>query len=149
MTTSSILIGSVGLTKLGYPHRTKSNILGLTDHFIFLILSWSVIFTEIDKFHCVNSVCIRSHSGQHFPAFGLNTERYGVYGVSLRVQSEYEKMRTRITPNTDTFYAGFHSLDTGRKSNVYGAFKRRPKLLLNILRAFNVCPISCILFHKN
>ena len=27
------------------------------------------------------------------------------YGVSLRIQSEYGKMRTRITPNTDTFYA--------------------------------------------
>ena len=44
----------------------------------------------------------------HFPPFGLNTERYFVYFVSLRVQSMREnvgKMRTRITPNTDTFYA--------------------------------------------
>ena len=42
----------------------------------------------------------------HFPTFGLNTERYG---VSLRIQSEcgkmQGKMRTRITPYTDTFYA--------------------------------------------
>ena len=37
-----------------------------------------------------------------FPAFGLNTERYS---VSLRIQSECRKMRTKITPNTDTFYA--------------------------------------------
>ena len=43
--------------------------------------------------HCVKSVRIRSYSGPHFPAFGLNTERY------------CGKMRTRITPNTDTFYA--------------------------------------------
>ena len=28
--------------------------------------------------HCVKSVYIRSFSGLHFPAFGLNTERYGV-----------------------------------------------------------------------
>ena len=28
------------------------------------------------------------------------------YGVSLRIQSECEKMRTRITPITDTFHAG-------------------------------------------
>ena len=28
-----------------------------------------------------------------------------VFGVSLRVQSECGKMRTRITPNTDTSYA--------------------------------------------
>ena len=31
--------------------------------------------------HCVKSVRIRSYSGPYFPAFGLNTERYGVYGV--------------------------------------------------------------------
>ena len=47
---------------------------------------------------------IRSYSGTHFPAFGLNTERYG---VSLRIQSECGKMRSRITPNTDTFYTVF------------------------------------------
>ena len=50
----------------------------------------------------VESVRIRSYSGPHFPAFGLNTERYG---VSLRIQSECGKIRTRITPNMDTFYA--------------------------------------------
>ena len=38
----------------------------------------------------------------YFPAFGLNTKRYG---VSLRIQSKCKKMRTRIIPNTDTFYA--------------------------------------------
>ena len=32
----------------------------------------------------------------------MNTERYG---VSLRIQSEYGKMRTRMTPNMDIFYA--------------------------------------------
>ena len=45
---------------------------------------------------------IRSYSGPHFPAFGLNMERYS---VSLRNQSECGKMRTRITPNTDNLYA--------------------------------------------
>ena len=29
-------------------------------------------------YHCVRSVRIRSYSGPYFPAFGLNTERYGV-----------------------------------------------------------------------
>ena len=38
--------------------------------------------------HCVKSVRIRSYSGLHFPAFGLNTERDG---VSLRIQSECGK----------------------------------------------------------
>ena len=51
---------------------------------------------------CVKSIRIRSYSGPYFPAFGLNTHRYG---VSLRIQSECGKMRTRITSNTDSFYA--------------------------------------------
>ena len=54
---------------------------------------------DID-WHCVKSVGIRSYSGSYFPAFGLNMERYR---VSLCIQSECGKMRTRITPNTDTF----------------------------------------------
>ena len=45
------------------------------------------------KSHCVKSVRIRGYSA-HFSAFG----------VSLRIQSKCGKMRTRITPNTDTFY---------------------------------------------
>ena len=40
-------------------------------------------------------------SGPYFPAFGLNTERYS---VSLRIQSECGKMRTRKTPYLDTFH---------------------------------------------
>ena len=34
----------------------------------------------------------------------IRTE-YGRYGVTLRIQSECRKMRTGITPNTDTFHA--------------------------------------------
>ena len=52
--------------------------------------------------HCVKSVRIRSYSGLYFPAFGLNTKRHS---VSLRIQSECGKTRTRITPNTYTVYA--------------------------------------------
>ena len=51
--------------------------------------------------HCVKSVRIQGFSGPYFPAFGLNMERYS---VSLRIQSECGKMRTRKTPNTDTFH---------------------------------------------
>ena len=50
----------------------------------------------------MKSVRIWSYSGPYFPAFGLNTERYQ---VSLRIHSNCRKIRTRITPNTDTFYA--------------------------------------------
>ena len=31
-------------------------------------------------------------SGPHFPVFGLNTE---IYEINLRIQSEYNKIRTR------------------------------------------------------
>ena len=52
--------------------------------------------------HCTKSVLIRSCSGSYIPVFVLNTKRYG---VSLRIQSKYGKIQTRITPNIDTFHA--------------------------------------------
>ena len=42
-----------------------------------------------------------SYSGSYFPAFGLNTERYC---VSLRIQSEWWKIWTWITPNLEFFF---------------------------------------------
>ena len=47
-------------------------------------------------------VRIWKFSGPYFAAFELNTERYG---VSLRIQYECGKIRTRETLNTDTFHA--------------------------------------------
>ena len=38
----------------------------------------------------------------HFPVFGLNAERYS---HSVQIRENAGKMWTRITPNTDTFYA--------------------------------------------
>ena len=40
--------------------------------------------------HCVKSVRIMSYSGPHFPAFGLNTERYFVtpYSVLMRENTD-------------------------------------------------------------
>ena len=52
--------------------------------------------------YCVKKVRIRSYSGPYFPVFWLNIERYS---LSLRIQSECEKIRTRITRNMDTFYS--------------------------------------------
>ena len=57
---------------------------------------------KIGKISCVKSVRIQSYSDPYFPAFGLNTERYF---LSLRIQSECGKIRTRIAPNTDNFHA--------------------------------------------
>ena len=62
-------------------------------------------FLRITGNHSVKNVRTRSYSGPHFPAFEMNRERYEVYGVSLRIQSECGKMWTRITPNKDTFGA--------------------------------------------
>ena len=49
-------------------------------HFLMDIL-WIYVFR-----HC------RFISGPHFPVFGLNAE---IYGINLRIQSEYRKIRTR------------------------------------------------------
>ena len=46
-------------------------------------------FYTITKLYCVESVRIRSFSGPYFPAFGVNTKRYGVY---LRIHSKSGKM---------------------------------------------------------
>ena len=56
--------------------------------------------------HCLKSVRYRSFCGSYFPAVRLNTQRYG---VPLRAQSECGKIRTRKTPNTDTFHAVYVS----------------------------------------
>ena len=54
---------------------------------------------KIKNKHYMKSGRIRNYSGTYFPTFGLNTERYS---VTLCIQSECGKIRTRITPNTDT-----------------------------------------------
>ena len=43
-------------------------------------------------------------SGPYFSVFGLNTE---IYGVNLRIQFEYRKIRTRKTPYLDNFQAAY------------------------------------------
>ena len=40
-------------------------------------------------------------SGPYFPVFGLNAE---IYGVNLRIQSEYGKNGPENTPYLDTFH---------------------------------------------
>ena len=50
----------------------------------------------------MKSIRIRGYSGLYFSTFGLNTERCG---VNLLIQSDCGKIRSRITPNTDTSYA--------------------------------------------
>ena len=52
--------------------------------------------------HCVKSIRIWSFSGPYFLAFQLNMERYSVF---LCIQPEWRKIRSRKTPNRDTFLA--------------------------------------------
>ena len=51
---------------------------------------------------------IQSYSGLYFPVFGLDTERCE---ESPRIHSECVEMQTRITPNTDTFYAVYKIIE--------------------------------------
>ena len=83
----------------------NSNKLFLWREFLLSEFDWteSILMAIILFFfqnHCMKSVRIQSFSDPYFPAFGLNTEKYG---VSLRIQSECEKIQTRKTPNADTF----------------------------------------------
>ena len=55
------------------------------------------------KLHCVKRNYFRNISGLYSPAFGLNTE---IYGVNFRIQSECRKIQARKTPSMDTFYEG-------------------------------------------
>ena len=60
----------------------------------------------------MKSVRIRSFFGPYFLAFGLNRERSS---VSLGIQSECRKIRTRKAPNRDTF----HTLGVFTRSREY------------------------------
>ena len=60
------------------------------------------------KVQALHKKClIRVFSWLYFPAFELNTERYG---ISLRIQSKCGKIRTKKTPNMDTFHAAVSTL---------------------------------------
>ena len=92
----------------------------------------------------MKSVCIWSYSGTHFPAFGLNTERYRAF---VPIQSKCGKMWTRITPNTDTFYAmrahsycSFASLKWCGKTHVQHIFFfiNNDKMLSSLLKFINI-----------
>ena len=73
---------------------------------------------QIDM-HCVKSVRILSFSGVYFPAFGL----------TLRIHSECGKIRTRKTPNMDTFHV-VKIFKVGKfQENILGKYKTHVKLI--------------------
>ena len=69
--------------------------------FCFIMIK-TFIIVKIAGFYHIHCVFRVQSSGPYFSIFRLSTERYG---VSLGFQSEWGKMLTRITPNTDTFHA--------------------------------------------
>ena len=71
---------------------------------------WCYELTRIP--HCKKSLRIWSYSGPYSPAFWLTTERYS---VSLCIQSECGKIRTTITPNTETFHELTRIPERGQK----------------------------------
>ena len=86
-----IFIDDYGFQNL-FVYQPKFNTLQLREDKISkCVVSW-----KSNGIHCVKSV------DPYLPAFGLNTESYS---VSLHIQFECGKTRTRINPNTDTFYA--------------------------------------------
>ena len=70
------------------------------------------IFLVGYQVHCVKSVCIRSLSGPHFPAFERNTKRCE---VSLCIQSKCWKIRTRSSE-----YGHFHPVVVKRDASEIG-----------------------------
>ena len=93
--------------------------------------------------HCLRSVRIRSFSGPYFPAFGLNTKSYFILrscsSVSLSIQYECRKIRTRKSPDTDTFTL----------CNSHGKIKHKEIItwLLSILcRSFKTLKSYCFFF---
>ena len=55
-------------------------------------------------FQCIKAFRTRSFSSLYFPDFGVNTEKIF---LNLLILFECGKMRTRKTPNTDTFHYTF------------------------------------------
>ena len=82
-----------------------------------------MVLFYLPESHCVKSVRIRSYSGPHFPAFGLNS----------RIQSECGKIRNRITPNTDTFHAVSTNICNFANDTTFNAREKDLNPLLNRL----------------
>ena len=92
----------ISKNKQVYKLKTKINLLIILFNLIKQLTEFPGFLKRRWPSHCIKIVLIRSSCGPYFPAFGVNTERYG---VSLPIQYEFDKMRTRKTPNTGTFYA--------------------------------------------
>ena len=101
-----------------YPFSTSSSILKCISIPFLKSFLWTAVcnYKRCNKLSCRfqslftwwltlrESVRFRKFSGPYFLAVGLNTE---IYGISLRIQPECGKIRTRKTLNTETFHAAW------------------------------------------
>ena len=60
----------------------------------------------------------------HFPAFGLKTERYG---VSVRIQSEYGKMRENVDQNNSEYEHFLSSVMITNQKSLFHEIRYRLK----------------------
>ena len=88
--------------------------------------------------YCVKSVRVWSYSGPYFPAFGLNTERYGVSPYSVR-------MRENTDQNNSEYGHFLHSEKSQKKSNLKGNLK----IKRNRITIFIYCCLSGITSTTN
>ena len=94
--------------------------------------------------HCEKCPNTEYFPGPYFPVFGLNTE---IYGVNLRIQSKYRKIRTR---NNSVF--GLFSRSVWRMITLYGFLflrclsSRISKYVLHLLVQKEDSLISLILY---
>ena len=59
-----------------------------------------ILDTLAAAFHCVKSVCIPSYYGPHFPAFGLNTERFNSQEMKVQVNRALKRYSFVVTIKT-------------------------------------------------
>ena len=62
------------------------------------------------------------YSGFFCSGFSRILTEYSVYSVSLRIQPECRKIRTRKTPNMDTFHTVFYYLYASKFGSVTLSF---------------------------
>ena len=60
--------------------------------------------------HCAKSVGFRSHSGPHFPAFGLNTEFSVSHAIYLNFDKKYRLFKVSLKVNCQQSFANFEKL---------------------------------------
>ena len=67
-------------------------------------------------------------SGPYFPVFGLNTE---IYGVNLRIQSEYRKIQTRNNSVFEHFFTQCNNMSKHEdyRLKIPGSLDKRLKAL--------------------